>query len=190
MSSVNCVPSTSGIWTSWASRRSWSTATTTSTSSSRFVPCCWISWLGRSLALPAEPNRICVGWSSRGGASGKCRGCGSRDASSVPSEGRSAKHQAGFLGANELLGITDPPFVGLPDFFPKWLRASLANSVELMVHPGYHDTMIDGRDGSAADGQLARRVTELNALRSASFRQAIADCGFLFMKRITPELKS
>jgi predicted glycoside hydrolase/deacetylase ChbG (UPF0249 family) len=99
---------------------------------------------------------------------------------------RSAKHQAGFPGADELLGITDPPFVGLPDFFPKWLRASRAGTVELMVHPGYHDATIDGRDGSTADGQLTRRVTELTALRAESFRTAIKQCGFELLKRIRP----
>ena len=90
---------------------------------------------------------------------------------------RSAKHQAGFPGADELLGITDPPFVGLPDFFPRWLRASRAGTVELMVHPGYHDATIDGRD----NGQLDRRVTELAALRDPALRDAVAECGFELM---------
>ncbi len=98
----------------------------------------------------------------------------------------SAKHQTAFPGADELLGITDPPFVGLPDFFSKWLRASRASSVELMVHPGYADTTIEGRDGSVTDGQLARRVTELTALRDVSFRNAVSECGFTLQKRITP----
>ena len=101
----------------------------------------------------------------------------------------SAKSQTAFPGADELLGITDPPYVGLPDFFPKWLRASRASVVELMVHPGYQDPTIEGRDGTAADGQLTRRVTELTALRAGSFLEAVKQCGFMLMKRIAPELK-
>ena len=101
----------------------------------------------------------------------------------------SAKHQAAFPGAGELLGITDPPFVGLPDFFRKWLRASRAGTVELMVHPGYHDATIEGRDGTDADGQLARRVMELNALRAPQFRMAIKECGLTLQGSINAELR-
>jgi chitin disaccharide deacetylase len=88
---------------------------------------------------------------------------------------RSAKHQLAYPGADELLGITDPPFVGLPGFFPNWLRCSRAATVELMVHPGYPDSTVVGRD----DGQTDRRATELAALRDPAFRAAVAECGFV-----------
>ena len=91
-----------------------------------------------------------------------------------------AKRQriAGFPGNDELLGITDPQFVGDPDFFPRWLRHSRGRFVELMVHPGYFDETISGRDGTVAEGQLQRRAVELVRLKDPSFRDAVIAAGF------------
>ena len=50
--------------------------------------------------------------------------------------------------------------------------------VELMVHPGYFDETISGRDGTVAEGQLQRRAVELVRLKDPSFRDAVIAAGF------------
>lgn len=88
------------------------------------------------------------------------------------------QRKAGFPGNDELLGITDPQFVSDPDFFPRWLHHSRGRFAELMVHPGYFDETISGRDGSVADGQLQRRAVELVRLKDPCFREAVNAAGF------------
>lgn len=86
--------------------------------------------------------------------------------------------RSGYPGNDELLGITDPPFVNDPAFFERWLRRSSGKQVELACHPGYLDATIEGRDGSLADGQLHRRAAERTLLSGPEFRQAVAAAGF------------
>jgi predicted glycoside hydrolase/deacetylase ChbG (UPF0249 family) len=91
-----------------------------------------------------------------------------------------ARHQArtGFPGNDWLAGITDPPSVADPDFLARWLARVPGEVVELTCHPGYLDPTLLGRDCSAEDGQLQRRIREFNLLRQASFRQACRRAGF------------
>ncbi len=88
------------------------------------------------------------------------------------------QESAGFPGAGRLAGVTDPPFVHDPEFFSRWLRHTPGNTVELTCHPGELDETLVGRDGSLEDGQLHRRVRELELLRDPSFLEAVADAGF------------
>lgn len=83
-----------------------------------------------------------------------------------------------FPGADRLVGITDPKFVHQPDFFQKWLYVTADQSVELTCHPGHWDETLEGRDGSRTDGQMLRRVTELDGLLQPDFRAAIEAEGF------------
>ena len=85
---------------------------------------------------------------------------------------------AGLPGADCLLGVTDPPFVGDPRFFARWLAAAPGRVVELTCHPGYLDATLAGRDGSLTDGQLHRRQREYELLRDPAFHEAVAAAGF------------
>ena len=81
--------------------------------------------------------------------------------------------QAGLPGNDYLAGLTDPKWVDDPDFLVRWVAATPGRTVELMVHPGYRDDALLGRDCTAGDGQLERRVAELARLRDrASGRRA------------------
>ncbi len=93
---------------------------------------------------------------------------------------RAARQQEerGFPGNDWLAGITDPAWVSDPEFLTRWLAHVPGRVVELTCHPGYLDTTVAGRDGSLADGQLQRRVCELELLRSPSFRDACRRAGF------------
>lgn len=93
---------------------------------------------------------------------------------------RAAAKQAadGFPGADHLLGVTDPPHVRDVRFFARWLAAAPGRVVELTCHPGHLDGSLDGRDGSFTDGQLHRRVRELELLRDPAFRDAVTAAGF------------
>lgn len=88
------------------------------------------------------------------------------------------QESAGFPGADWLAGVTDPPFVHDPEFFTRWLRHTPGDTVELTCHPGELDITLVGRDGSLEDGQLHRRVRELELLRDPAFLEAVADAGF------------
>jgi predicted glycoside hydrolase/deacetylase ChbG (UPF0249 family) len=83
-----------------------------------------------------------------------------------------------FPGNNWLAGITDPHCVTDPAFFARWLARIPGDVVELACHPGYLDTALVGRDCSAADGRLARRVEELHLMQAPSFREACQRAGF------------
>ncbi len=77
------------------------------------------------------------------------------------------------LPANDwLIGITDPPWVANPAFFSDWLRTIPGDVVELMVHPGYRDETLLGRDCSEEGGHLECRVDELHLLQQPAFREA------------------
>lgn len=91
--------------------------------------------------------------------------------------------QAGFPGNDWLAGITDPPRVAREDFLRRWLTRIPGTVVELTCHPGYLDMTLLGRDCTAADGQLPRRVCELHLLQQAEFSRACAAAGFV---RVSP----
>jgi hypothetical protein len=94
---------------------------------------------------------------------------------------RHARRQVGegFPGADWLAGITDPACVTDPDFFRRWLLRVPGQVVELMCHPGYHDTTLIGRDAAGDDQFLQRRVDELALLRQPTFGEACRAAGFV-----------
>ena len=94
-----------------------------------------------------------------------------------------AQHREGFPGADWLAGITDPAWIKDPAFFERWLNAMTGPSVELMVHPGYFDDTLVGRDCRAGDGLQQRRVDELDLLRRPAFLDACRDAGFRIVTR-------
>jgi predicted glycoside hydrolase/deacetylase ChbG (UPF0249 family) len=93
---------------------------------------------------------------------------------------RDAKRQdyIGFPGNDWLAGITDPPCVADPHFLVRWLTRIPGDVVELTCHPGHWDPSLIGRDCTAHDGRLQRRVDELHLLRQPSFRETFEQLGF------------
>jgi predicted glycoside hydrolase/deacetylase ChbG (UPF0249 family) len=95
--------------------------------------------------------------------------------------GRAAARQqvaVGLPGADAVLGITDPQCVYDPTFFARWLAAAPGRVVELTCHPGHFDPTLVGRDGTLTDGQVHRRVRELELLRKPGFLDAVRTAGF------------
>lgn len=88
------------------------------------------------------------------------------------------QERAGFPGNDWLIGITDPPWVRDPAFFRRWLANVPGRVVELMCHPGYPDPTVIGRDCTATDGLMQRRVDELALLGRPDFRAAVERAGF------------
>jgi predicted glycoside hydrolase/deacetylase ChbG (UPF0249 family) len=86
--------------------------------------------------------------------------------------------RAGFPGNEWLAGITNPALVSDPAFLARWLRQVPGQVVELTCHPGYEDATLVGRDCTANDGQLQRRVSELRLLQSNSFLEECERAGF------------
>jgi chitin disaccharide deacetylase len=86
--------------------------------------------------------------------------------------------RAGLPGNDWLAGVTDPPCVADPDYLVRWLTRIPGRAVELTCHPGYLDTTLIGRDCTATDGLLLRRVRELHLLRQPGFRDACRRAGF------------
>jgi predicted glycoside hydrolase/deacetylase ChbG (UPF0249 family) len=91
-------------------------------------------------------------------------------------EGRRCR-LAGLPGNDWLAGVTDPPWVADPDYLVRWLTRVPGRVVELTCHPGHLDTTLIGRDCTANDGLLLRRVRELHLLREPSFRDACRRAG-------------
>jgi hypothetical protein len=96
---------------------------------------------------------------------------------------RDARRQGrrGFPGNDWLAGITDPPRVADPEFLTRWLTRVPGRVVELTCHPGFRDLSPVGRDCTADDGQVERRVREHELLRHASFREACDRAGFMLV---------
>jgi predicted glycoside hydrolase/deacetylase ChbG (UPF0249 family) len=84
----------------------------------------------------------------------------------------------GFPGNDCLAGIADPRCVSDPDYLRRWLRHAPGRVVELMVHPGRHDTTLLGRDCREGDGRLERREWELRHLSAPDFLDAVEREGF------------
>jgi hypothetical protein len=84
----------------------------------------------------------------------------------------------GFPGNDWLGGTTDPPWVKKPRFFEDWLREIPGGMVEMCCHPGYRDENLIGRDCTAYDGLMQRRVDELRLLQRPEFFDAVAEAGF------------
>jgi predicted glycoside hydrolase/deacetylase ChbG (UPF0249 family) len=91
------------------------------------------------------------------------------------------QEQLGFPGNDWLAGITDPPWVADPDFLTRWLAAMPGRVVELTCHPGHLDSSLVGRDCTADDGHLQRRVNEFALLRQPSFQEATRRAGFVLV---------
>jgi predicted glycoside hydrolase/deacetylase ChbG (UPF0249 family) len=93
---------------------------------------------------------------------------------------RDARRQerAGFPGNDWLAGITDPPCVTDTDFFVRWLTRVPGRVVELACHPGHWDATLVGRDCSANDGRIDRRVGEFRLMQDARFPEACRRAGF------------
>lgn len=96
-----------------------------------------------------------------------------------------ARHQAheGFPGNDWLAGVTDPPWVRDPGFFARWLALSPGRTVELTCHPGRYDPSLIGRDCTADDGMLQRRVTEMRLLQQGNLLETCRSAGF---QRVSP----
>jgi hypothetical protein len=86
--------------------------------------------------------------------------------------------QAGFPGNDWLAGITDPPCLADAAFFVRWLTRIPGRVVELACHPGHWDPTLIGRDCSAGDGRIERRVREFALLKHPSFAEACRPAGF------------
>jgi predicted glycoside hydrolase/deacetylase ChbG (UPF0249 family) len=91
-----------------------------------------------------------------------------------------ARHQVqdGFPGNDWLAGITDPPWVRDAEFFARWLSQVPGRTVELACHPGHRDETLIGRDCTAHDGLVQRRVDELRLLHQPNFLEACQRAGF------------
>ena len=87
-------------------------------------------------------------------------------------------HRQAFPGNDWLAGITDPPCVADPDFLARWLTRVPGDVVELTCHPGYFDPTLIGRDCTATDGQLQRRVRERQLLEDVGFETAYRQARF------------
>src|SRR5581483_2705610 len=88
------------------------------------------------------------------------------------------QNQLGFPGNDWLAGISNPAQAQHAGFFGRWLRHTPGKVVELMCHPGEYDTTLLGRDGTAHDGLVQRRVDELKLLREPSFIENARAAGF------------
>jgi hypothetical protein len=84
----------------------------------------------------------------------------------------------GFPGNDWLAGITDPPWVGDPGFFARWLALVPGHIVELACHPGRHDATLIGRDCTEHDGLVQRRVDELRLLQQPNYLEVCRQVGF------------
>ena len=80
---------------------------------------------------------------------------------------------SGWVGAGELVGLIEPGELRDGAIFARWLAISTADTVELMVHPGFEDETILGRDTMTRGPQFDRRARETELLRASGFREAV-----------------
>ena len=85
----------------------------------------------------------------------------------------------GFPGCEWLAGITNPRDVADPLFHRRWLTHIPGRTVELMCHPGHLDSTLIGRDSPAEDGNLWRRVRELDLFNRDDYFETVRDAGFV-----------
>ncbi len=85
---------------------------------------------------------------------------------------------SGWGGADELVGLVEPGELRGEAIFARWLAVSTAETVELMVHPGFEDETILGRDAEERGPQFYRRARETELLRAPGFAGAVAAGGF------------
>jgi predicted glycoside hydrolase/deacetylase ChbG (UPF0249 family) len=90
-----------------------------------------------------------------------------------------AQQRLGLAGNDWLAGVTDPPCVADPEYLTRWLTRIPGRVVELTCHPGYRDTTLLGRDATATDGLLERRVREYQLLDHPTFLAACRSAGFV-----------
>ncbi len=97
---------------------------------------------------------------------------------------REARRQAasGFPGNDWLVGVTDPPHVHDPRFFSRWIATAPGQLVELTCHPGLFDPTLLGRDAEVGDGNLERRVQELELLSRGDFFDVAAQSAFRLVR--------
>src|SRR5260370_40685091 len=84
----------------------------------------------------------------------------------------------GFPGNDWLMGITNPPCVARPSFLTRWIAKVPGKVVELTCHPGHWDPTLIDRDCTTGDGQLLRRVQQMDLLSDPRFREAGRQAGF------------
>jgi predicted glycoside hydrolase/deacetylase ChbG (UPF0249 family) len=105
---------------------------------------------------------------------------------------RDAREQdrLGFPGNDSLAGIGCNRCVRDPDYLERWLRSAPGRVVELMVHPGYRDVTLLGRDCHPGDGGLERREWEMRWLSETRFLRACEAAGFALTgtERLSPHL--
>ena len=77
-----------------------------------------------------------------------------------------------------LIGVANPRVVHDPDFLVRWIRQVPGNLVELTCHPGLYDETPIGRDCTADDGMVQRRVIEFNLLSEPRFFEVCRSAGF------------
>ncbi len=94
----------------------------------------------------------------------------------------SRQRRAGFPGADWLAGITDPLWVSDDRFFARILHRVPGREVELICHPGHYDESLVGRDCTADDGLLQRRIDEERLLRQPAFLEACKEAGFALVR--------
>jgi predicted glycoside hydrolase/deacetylase ChbG (UPF0249 family) len=88
------------------------------------------------------------------------------------------QRRRGLAGNDWLIGVTNPKYVHDDAFFVRLIKTVPGNVVELTCHPGHYDPTLIGRDCTADDGMLERRVRELKLLSSPAFSAACAEAGF------------
>ncbi|MCE9534353.1 MAG: ChbG/HpnK family deacetylase [Planctomycetes bacterium] len=84
----------------------------------------------------------------------------------------------GFPGNDVLAGIANHGDVHHPSFYTRWLERTRGRVIELMVHPGYRDETLLGRDCVPGDGGLERRDRELDLISQPIFADSVRRAGF------------
>jgi predicted glycoside hydrolase/deacetylase ChbG (UPF0249 family) len=97
-----------------------------------------------------------------------------------------------FPGCEWLAGITNPRDTADPLFHRRWLTQIPGRTVELMCHPGHLDSTLIGRDSPAEDGNLWRRVRELDLFNRDDYFETVREAGFALVppSRIGAEPRS
>lgn len=103
--------------------------------------------------------------------------------SAMGHSGNRALDLVGCPGNDTLAGIANHTDLQDDTFFNRWIAQAAGDLVELMVHPGYHDATLVGRDCEANDGGMERRIREYLLLSSNRLDEVIREAGF---QRVSP----